>query len=77
MPGGDHDVVDLREGGHGLGHADEPVALAADADHRHLLEAELERVGHADDLEDAPFDEPVGPGAHRGLADAELARRSG
>ena len=51
---------------------DQLVALAADADHGHLLEAELERVGDADDLEDAALDEPVGPGAHGRLGHAEV-----
>src|SRR5207249_8869917 len=41
-------------------------------DHRLLVEAELERVRDADDLEDPALDEPVRPGPHRGLADAEL-----
>ena len=36
------------------------------------MEAELERIGHADDLEDPPLDEPVRPGAHGRLAHAEL-----
>ena len=72
MPGGDDDVVDLGHLGELLGDLDELVALAADADHRHLVEAELERVGDADDLEDAALDEPVGAGADRRLGDAEL-----
>ena len=48
------------------------VALAADADHRHLVEAELERVGDTDDLEDAALDEPVRAGPDGRLRDAEL-----
>ena len=55
----------------------ESIALAADADHRHLLEPELERVGHADDLQDATLDEPIGAGAHRCFGHAEIGRDLG
>ena len=71
-PGGDDDVVDLGHLGQVLGDLDQLVALAADADHRHLVEAELERVGDADDLEDPPLDQPVGPGPDGGLGHAEV-----
>ena len=70
--GGDDDVVDLGHLGQVLGHLDELGALAADADHRHLVEAELERIGDADDLEDPALDQPVRPGADGRLGDAEL-----
>ena len=70
---GRHDQVgDLGEGGDRLGDLQEPVGLAADADHRLLVEAELERIGDADDLEDAPLDQAVGPGPDGRLGDAEV-----
>ena len=76
-PGGDDDVIDFGHLGEVLGDLDQLVALAADADHRHLVEAELERVGHADDLEDAALDEPVRPSADGGLGDPEVGRDLG
>src|SRR5450756_1365848 len=48
--------------------------LAAHPDHRLLLEAELERVGDADDLEDAACDEAIGVRTHRCFRDAEGRR---
>src|SRR3954452_793041 len=75
--GGDDDVVDLREGCDLAGDLHELLGLAPDADHRHLVKAELERVGHADDLEDPALDEPVRPGAYRGLRHAEIGRDLG
>src|SRR5262245_36033527 len=68
----DHDVVDFGHLGDLFGDRHEAVALAADTDHRHLLEAELERVGDADDLEDAALDEAVRARPDRSLAHAEL-----
>ena len=50
----------------------QPRGLALDPDHRPLLEPQLERVGDADDLEDALLDQPVGAGADGGLGDAEV-----
>src|SRR5215210_3874767 len=76
-PGSDDDVVDLREFRDRVGHIEETVALAPDADHRLLLEPELERVGDADDLEDSALDEPIRPGSHRGLRHPEVGRDLG
>src|SRR6478736_547708 len=70
--GGDDDVVDLGHVGYLLRDGHEPIALAADADHRHLLEAEFERVGDADDLEDAALDEAVRAGPDGRLGDAQI-----
>ena len=77
MPGRDDDVVDLGELRERLGDLHQPVALAADPDHRHLLEAELQRVGDADDLEDPALDEAVRPRADGGLGHAEVGRDLG
>ena len=47
----DDDVVDLRDGGDGVGGGAQ-VPLDAQPEHRHAAEAERERVGHRDDLAD-------------------------
>jgi hypothetical protein len=65
--GGDHDVVDFGHRRQLLGDLDQLRALAADPDHRHLVEPELERVRHADDLEDPALDQAV-----RASADSRL-----
>src|SRR5215204_5962861 len=70
--GGDDHVVGLGEGGHLLRDLEQPRRLALDADHRPLLEPQLERVGDADDLHDAAFDEPVRAGPDGGLGHAEV-----
>src|SRR5258708_30446203 len=56
-PGRDDDVVDLGHLGAAGSDLHQAVGLAADADHRHLLEPELERIGHPDDLQDAALDD--------------------
>ena len=73
----DDHVVDLGKRADGLGHAHQPVSLAADADHCHLLEAELERVCHADDLQDPPLDQSVGTSPDSSLAHTQLERDLG
>jgi hypothetical protein len=43
--------------------------VTADAAHRHLVKAELERIGHAHDLQDSASDEAVGAGMDGRLAE--------
>src|SRR5512146_163559 len=69
-PGGHHDVVDLRHLGKGIGDLEEPAGLAADPNER-LLEAQLPRIGDADDLQDPALHEAVRAGADGGLGHAE------
>ena len=74
--GGDHDVVDLVERGERVGDL-AGVAAGADADHRLAGEADLHRVGDADDLQDAGVEQPLHPLADGGLGQPDGGRRSG
>ena len=84
----DEHVVAAGDGGHvarlgQLGHRRADVAEHArrhpQADEGHQVEAELERVGDADDLEDSGPLHPLGPVADHRFGDAELVgdRREG
>jgi hypothetical protein len=73
-PGRDDQVLDLGQGVDDPGGLQELGRFAAHPDHRLQLEAEPERVGDADDLEDAACDEAIGARTHRCFPDAEDCR---
>ncbi len=47
------------------------VAFDRDADHRLAGEAQLQRVGHRDDLHDPRLAQPLDPAAHRSLGEPD------
>ncbi len=70
---GDDDVRHLVELGDLLGDPIEPGEVDLEADEGRLLEAHRQRVGDADDLHDAPGDEPLRALSHRGFRHLELS----